>query len=96
MTNYVLLDIFCVVFAIIVETACASIHLVKYSMATKAYLRLPLDVGSGPTMLRPHHCSGYVWAISFVSCEGPLPRGENFWQASHNRTTWLAVQIMPG
>jgi hypothetical protein len=58
MTNYVLLEFFCAVFAVIVETVRASIHLVKYSMATKAYLRLPLDVGSGSTMLRPHRCSG--------------------------------------
>jgi hypothetical protein len=37
-------------------------------------------------MSRPHRSSGQVWAISFVSYEGLPPRGENFWQASHERT----------
>jgi hypothetical protein len=51
---------FCVVFAVIVDTTLASIHLVKYSIATKVYLGLPYAVGSGPTMLRPHRCKGQV------------------------------------
>jgi hypothetical protein len=69
---------FCVVFVVIVDTALASIHLVKYSTATKANLRLPCAVGSGPTMSRPHHCNDQVWVISFVNCEGTPARGENF------------------
>jgi hypothetical protein len=44
---------FWAVFDVIVDTALASIHLVKYSMATKANLRFPWAVGSGPTMSRP-------------------------------------------
>jgi hypothetical protein len=45
---------FCVVLEVIVDTALASIHLVKYSTATKVNLRLPWAVGSGPTISSPH------------------------------------------
>jgi hypothetical protein len=65
-----------------VETALASIHLVKYSTTTKTNLRLPRAVGSGPSMSRPQRCRGYEWEMSFVSCEGVLFRGVDFWQAS--------------
>jgi hypothetical protein len=41
------------VFDVIVDTALALIHLVKYSMATKVNLRFPWAVGSGRTMSRP-------------------------------------------
>jgi hypothetical protein len=41
------------VFYVIVDTALASIHLVKYSMATKVNLRFPWAVGNDPTMYRP-------------------------------------------
>jgi hypothetical protein len=78
------------------DTTLASIHLVKYSIMTKAYLRFPCVVGSGPTMSRPHRCKGTVWAISFVNCEGAPTRGENFWHASHERTTRFAAHIMAG
>jgi hypothetical protein len=44
---------FWAVFDVIVDTALASIHLVKYSTATKVNLRFPWAVGSGPTMSRP-------------------------------------------
>jgi hypothetical protein len=44
---------FCVVFDVIVDTALASIHLVKYSIATKVTFKLPCVVRSGPTMLSP-------------------------------------------
>jgi hypothetical protein len=44
---------FWAVFDVIVDTALASIHLVKYSTATKVNLRFPWVVGSGPTMSRP-------------------------------------------
>jgi hypothetical protein len=60
---------FCAAFVVIMETDLASIHLVKYSTATKAYFRLPWAVGSDPTMSRPHRDKGQVWAINFVSCE---------------------------
>jgi hypothetical protein len=66
------------VFAVIVGTTLASIHLVKYSTVTKAYLRLPCKVGSCMTMSSRHRCRGQVWAISFVSYEGASARGENF------------------
>jgi hypothetical protein len=74
----------------------ASMHLVKYSTAMKANLRLPCDVGSDPTMSRPHRCSGQVWVISFVNCKGAPARGENFWHASHEQTTRFVVHTMVG
>jgi hypothetical protein len=45
---------FCVVFAVIVEIALPSVHLVKYSTATKVNFRFPCAIGSGPTMSSPH------------------------------------------
>jgi hypothetical protein len=45
---------FCAVFAVIVETALPSIHLVKYSMAMKVNFRFPCAIGSGPSMSNPH------------------------------------------
>jgi hypothetical protein len=44
---------FWAVFDVIVDTALASIHLVKYSTATKVNLRFPWAVGSGPTISSP-------------------------------------------
>jgi hypothetical protein len=44
---------FWAVFDVIVDTALASIHFVKYSTATKVNLRFPWAVGSGPTMSSP-------------------------------------------
>jgi hypothetical protein len=44
---------FWAVFDVIVDTALASIHLVKYSTATKVNLGFPLAVGNGPTMSSP-------------------------------------------
>jgi hypothetical protein len=87
---------FCAVLEVIVDTALASIHLVKYLTATKVNFRLPCVVGSGPTMSSPQHYSGQVCAISFVSCEGAPVRGENFWHASHERVTRLAVHTIAG
>jgi hypothetical protein len=52
-TNNVLLEEFLAVFDVIVDTALASIHLVKYSTTTKVNLRFPWVVGSGPIMSRP-------------------------------------------
>jgi hypothetical protein len=69
---------FCAILEVIVDTAQASIHLVKYSTTTKVNFRLPCAVSSGPTMSSPQRCSGQVFAISFVSCEGAPVRGENF------------------
>jgi hypothetical protein len=87
---------FCVVFAMIVDTALASIHLVKYPTATKVNLRLPCAVGRGSTISRPHHWRGQVWLIIFVNCEGAPTQGENFWHASHERTTWFAAHMLAG
>jgi hypothetical protein len=44
---------FWAVYDVIVDTTLASIHLVKYSTATKVSLRFPWAMGSGPTMSRP-------------------------------------------
>jgi hypothetical protein len=44
---------FWVVFDVMVETALASIHFVKYSTVTKVNLRFPWAMGSGPTMSNP-------------------------------------------
>jgi hypothetical protein len=86
--------IFCAVFDVIVDTTLASIHLVKYSTVTKVNFRLPCAIGSGPMMSSPQRCSGQVCAISFVSCKGAPVRGENFWHASHERVTRLAVHTI--
>jgi hypothetical protein len=45
---------FWAVLDVIVDTALASIHLVKYSMARKVNLRFPWAVGSGPTISSPY------------------------------------------
>jgi hypothetical protein len=87
---------FCIVLEVIVDMALASIHLVKYSTATKVNFRLPCAVGSGPTMSSPQRCSGQVCAISFVSYEGAPVRGENFLNASHEWVTRLAVYTIAG
>jgi hypothetical protein len=69
---------FWAVFNVIVDTALASIHLVKYSTAMKVNLRFPWAVGSGLTMSRPQRWRGHMWAISFVNCEGFPEHGKNF------------------
>lgn len=51
---------FCVDFDMIVDNSFAFIHFVKYSMATKAYLRLSCVVGRAPKMSMPHHYRGHV------------------------------------
>jgi hypothetical protein len=79
-----------------VDTALASIHLVKYSIATKVNLRLPWAMGSGPRISSPHRWSGQICVVSFVSCKGAPVRGENFWNASHDRVTQLAVHTIAG
>jgi hypothetical protein len=79
-----------------VETAPASIHLVKYCTKIKAKLRLPYAVGSGPTMSRARRYRGHVWVISFVSWKVSWIGGENFWQALHERTTRFAVHTISG
>jgi hypothetical protein len=81
---------------VIVDTTHASIHLVKYSTATKANLRLTCVVANGPTISRPHRCSDQVWAISFVNYEGAPVLGENFWHASHKWTTRFATHMIAG
>ena len=87
---------FCIVLEDIIDTVLASIHLVKYSMATKVNFRLPCAMGSGPRMSSPQCCSGQVYAVSFVNCEGAPVRGEKFWHASHERVTRLAVHTIAG
>jgi hypothetical protein len=85
---------FCVVLEVIIDIALSSIQLVKYSTTTKVIFRLPCTVGSGPTMSSPQRCSGQVRAISFVSCEGALVRGDNFRHASHEWVTRLVVHTI--
>jgi hypothetical protein len=87
---------FYVVFDVIIDTALASIHLVKYSTSKKVNFKLPCAVGSGPTMSSPQRCSGQVYAMSFVNCKGAPIRGENFWHASHERDVVLAAHMMDG
>jgi hypothetical protein len=52
---------------VMVARGLASIHLVKYSTATTANLKLPWAVGSGPTISIPQRCSGHV---GVMSCDG--------------------------
>jgi hypothetical protein len=85
---------FCAVFDVIVDAALSSIHLVKYSTATKVNFNLPCVVGSGPTMSCPQRCSGQVCVMSSMNCEGAPVRGEIFWHASHERVTLLVVHTM--
>jgi hypothetical protein len=87
---------FCAVFVVIVDTALASIHLVKYSTAMKANFSLPCAVGNGPSISRPQRCSGQVWEMSSINYEGhlfkvriygtPHKSGPLCWL----RTQWLA------
>jgi hypothetical protein len=59
----------------------ASIHLVKYSTATTAYLYFPCVVVNGPTMSMPHLYNGHKGVMSYDGCEGACEFGENFWLA---------------
>jgi hypothetical protein len=61
---------FCVVFVVIANTTLASIHLVKYSTATKANLRclalwVVVRICQGAIIV-----TGQVWVINFVNYEG--------------------------
>jgi hypothetical protein len=47
----------------------ASIHLVKYSIATIANLFPPCEGGKGPTRSMPHLWSGHIGGISCYSTE---------------------------
>jgi hypothetical protein len=51
---------FWAVFDVIVDTALASIHLVKYSTAMKVNLRFPWAVGSGPPGGPPQRLAGFA------------------------------------
>lgn len=51
------------------DIAFALIHCMKYSTATKRYLRLPYAIGRGLMLLMPHCCRSHVGAISFVGYE---------------------------
>jgi hypothetical protein len=66
------------VFDVIIDIIHASIHLVKYSTATKAYFKLFLCCREGSMMSSPQRWWGHVWASIFVVCEGPLLMGRTF------------------
>ena len=61
---------FFIVSDVIVASGLASIHLVKYSMATTANLFPPCDGGSDPTRSIPHLCRGQVGGISCMLANG--------------------------
>jgi len=54
---------------VIFASGLASIHLVKYSMATTANLFPPCDGGSGPTRSMPHLCRGQVGGMSCTTAK---------------------------
>ena len=62
---------FLIVYEVMVASGFASIHLVKYSMATTANLFPPWAVGIGPTRSIPHLCNGHDAEMSWVCAEGP-------------------------
>lgn len=55
---------------LIAVTGSASTRLEKYSMATTAKRKPPGAVGSGPTMLMPHHASSQTGANGWSSVTG--------------------------
>ena len=63
---------------VMVTRGFASIHLVKYSIATTANLFPPYEGGKGPIRSIPHLCNGQVGDISYVAAEGLALWGEVF------------------
>ena len=55
---------------VIFASGLASIHLMKYSMATTTNLFPPCDGGSGPTRSMPHLCWSQVGGMSCTAAEG--------------------------
>ena len=55
---------------VIVASGLASIHLLKYSIATTVNLFPPCDGGSGPTRSMPHICNGQVGGMSCTTTKG--------------------------
>jgi hypothetical protein len=55
---------------VIVAKGFASIHVVKYSIATTTNLFLPYEGGNGPTRSMPHLCNGQVGGMSCTVAEG--------------------------
>jgi len=60
---------FFIVSEVIVASGLASIHLVKYSIATTTNL-FPYEGGRGPTRSMPHICNGQVGGMSCTTAEG--------------------------
>ena len=65
-------------YEVMVARGFASIHLVKYSIATTANLFPPYEGGKGPIRSIPHLCNGQVGDISYVAAEGLALWGEVF------------------
>jgi len=65
-------------YEVMVARGFASIHLVKYSIATTANLFPPCEGGRGPTRSIPHLCNGQVGDMSCVAAEGLACWGEVF------------------
>jgi len=61
---------FLIVSEVIVASGFASIHLVKYAIATTANLFPLYVVRKGRTKSIPHICKGHVCAMSCVYAEG--------------------------
>ena len=73
----------CTLCAVICATGSASIHLVKYSMATIKYFICLIASGKGPRMSSPHVWKGHGLYMDRNSSCGALCQSACFWHCLH-------------
>jgi hypothetical protein len=87
--------LFFYLFYVMVDATFASIHFVKKSMTTKAYLKLPWAVDRGPTMSTPI-TTGAMSGNHLCLLWGPLFLTRSFLHASHIHATLSVSWIILG